>query len=24
MMAAGLSDHAWSVKELLTTIPLRG
>jgi len=23
-MAAGLSDHAWSVKELLTTIPLRG
>jgi hypothetical protein len=22
MMAAGLSDHAWNVKELLTTIPL--
>lgn len=23
MMAAGLTDHAWSVKELLTTIPLK-
>lgn len=23
MMAAGLTDHAWSVKELLTTIPIR-
>jgi len=22
MMAAGLTEHAWSVKELLTTIPL--
>jgi hypothetical protein len=23
-MAAGLSDHIWTVKELLTTIPLPG
>ena len=23
-MAAGLADHIWTVKELLTTIPLRG
>ena len=22
-MAAGLTDHIWTVKELLTTIPLR-
>lgn len=24
MMAAGLSDHAWTVKDILTTIPLKG